>query len=316
LFATWACASLCTRRDAIAWVLCAVAMLSKEEGIVLPFLLLAAAVARSRIADEHRTPREWVWLGVTAALMTGAYLALRHHSGAFTPGTAPPFYQLRVTWARFAANARPYADRSASCAIAVLILFVVVSGFPRRWTRSTKGTLVAFGVMWWLAGFSITVFLPVRSSLYACFPSVGVVLAAAAVATAVWQDLTESQKTRAVLAGVLLAWIVLLPVNRTRSRLLVAQAELSTTTIEALTRVAAARGADTKVVIKDDRSLRPSLDSTFGVGLQTAVDLMVAPHLTVQLDPPPTDAAVAGLPPLAAADVYLALEARTVVETR
>ena len=68
--------------------------------------------------------------------------------------------------------------------------------------------MVTIGAVWALAGFAVTMFLPVRSSLYACFPSVGVALAGAAIASALWR--AGSAEQRRVAAAVALILPVLL----------------------------------------------------------------------------------------------------------
>ena len=61
------------------------------------------------------------------------------------------------------------------------------------------------------------------------------------------------------------------------------------------------------VVLVDDRSSRPSLDNSFGTGLQEAVDLMVTPHIMVWTDPPPADAALTDWKPPTHVDLTLTL---------
>jgi hypothetical protein len=96
---------------------------------------------------------------------------------------------------------------------------------------------------------------------------------------------------------------VLWPVYRARDRRSVEEAELSTTVIDTLKRLDESSRIslvnrtpqDVVVVLKDDRRARPSLDGAFGTLLQEAVDLTVDPRLKVWMDPPPTDAAAAGV---------------------
>jgi hypothetical protein len=53
--------------------------------------------------------------------------------------------------------------------------------------------------------------------------------------------------------------------------------------------------------------VRPTLDNAFGTVLPVAVDLMVSPRLTAWIDPPPVDAALAGLQTPSHIDVRYAL---------
>jgi hypothetical protein len=77
--------------------------------------------------------------------------------------------------------------------------------------------------------------------------------------------------------------------------------------VEALREVALQRGPGTIVLLKDDRSRKPSLDGAFGTLVQEAADLMVNPRVVVWIDPPPTDADQAGLTKPARFDSVLAL---------
>jgi hypothetical protein len=208
---------------------------------------------------------------------------------------------------RFIENAPSYLDRSATFALVITLVFWLV--FRPRWSPPSRTSLsqIAFGVCWFIGGLAITVFLPVRSSLYACLPSVGVALVAASVMAPHWRTLTERKQTRAVVLGVA-STILLLPLYYARNLPSVRNAELSTRTLTALQKIADENGAGTTVVIRDDRAHKPSLDTSFGTLLQDTVDLVVSPHIVVWMDPPPTDAALAGIRPSERADVTLVLK--------
>ena len=111
---------------------------------------------------------------------------------------------------------------------------------------------------------------------------------------------------RSVLAGLALP-ILLWPVYHSRNRNSVREAELSAQTISALQRVAGGHGEGAVVVLRDDRSQKPSLDNSFGTLIQDAADLMVTPPIKVWIDPPPVDAALAGLQPPSHVDIVLTL---------
>ena len=85
----------------------------------------------------------------------------------------------------------------------------------------------------------------------------------------------------------------------------------------ALQRLAAAKGANTVVVLKDDRSRRASIDTAFGTGLQDVVNFTVTPRIAVWMDPPPADADLGGIPPMPKhVDVTLRLQNGELVEER
>ena len=300
LFGVTAAASLVRGRYALAAALALTAMLSKEEGVLVPAVLLAwLLIARRPLAGV-------IPFIVSSAAAEAFYLFLRARSGAFTPGSAPPFYQLSFTLSRVLDNLPGYFDRTATFTLVVLALGAVVCRPAWSALRRADVRMVAFGAIWWVGTLAITVFLPVRSSLYACLPSIGIVLIGAALVTAAWPAVTPDRQRRAVWAGLLLPF-ALWPLYYTRNRPSVREAELSARTIQTLQDVARERGGGVVVLLNDDRSVRPTLDNAFGTVLPVAVDLMVSPRLTAWIDPPPVDAALAGLQTPSHIDVRYAL---------
>jgi hypothetical protein len=238
--------------------------------------------------------------------MLAIYLVLRLDSGAFTPDNAPSYYQMDFTPGRLFSNLLQYADRAGTVAGVVLLLFWIVAR-PGRLThgaRDRQGAL--FGAVWCTLGFALTVFLPVRSSLYACFPSVGVAIVAAVVLERWWIATSGGGQSRAVVAGLLLPF-ALWPVYHARNRRSVGEAELSRAALAALQAVATERGTGTIVTLRDDPGARPSLNDAFGTMAQGAADLLITPRIVVWIDPPPRDAALAGLQPPPRSDVTVAL---------
>ncbi len=144
-----------------------------------------------------------------------------------------------------------------------------------------------------------TILLPVRSSLYVCFPSVGIALAGAAVGKAAWRVLPDGRRRTVLTAGILLPFL-LWPVYHARNGRLRSEAVLSTTALEDLARAVEA-GGDTvrSVVLLDAPQVRPSLRDSFGTLVQEATDLVLARPIQVRLEPlaereEPTDAMVRG----------------------
>src|SRR5258708_37183537 len=83
--------------------------------------------------------------------------------------------------------------------------------------------VVLCGVAWIIGGYGLTVFLPVRSSLYACFPSVGASLIAADIMARRWRVATPRSRQAVAAAGIAVA-IGLTPVYVMRNRTSLANA--------------------------------------------------------------------------------------------
>ena len=214
------------------------AMLSKEEAVVLPFVFVAWAFIAK--ASKKALILPFVALAI--------YLVLRWHSGAFTPSSAPPFYRFTGDARMIAVNlfctstARPrsacgragrHAARAASAAARC-----------RRTPPSRDGCGLARG------GLRAHVWLPVRSSLYACFPSVGVVLIAA-----MWISTVVSRAKHVPVAAVTAALLVIaavaVPVYWARNDRWVAPGRVSAAVLAQLKDIVAAQPAGTTVVIRD-----------------------------------------------------------------
>jgi hypothetical protein len=184
----------------------------------------------------------------------------------------------------------------------------LIVGRPRRVSvGAAERQILLQCAIWWVGSLAITMFLPVRSSLYACWPAVAAALGAAAVASGAWRHVDEPHRLRAVLAGLAVPFL-LWPIYHARNRALVREAELSTQTLSALQQVARNGSAGLVVRLRDDRSHRPSLDNAFGGGLQAAADLVVRPQIFVWLDPPPVGGPIALTTKPAHVDLTLTLE--------
>ena len=306
LFSTAAAAAFVSRRFVAAAALALAAMLSKEEAVLLPWILLAWAVVDGALRRSLVISR-WIPWAVASIALEAVYFFLRSNSGAFTRLTAPPFYRFDFSASRLADNGLQYLDRTATFAAVVVLLWFLICRPTRFAVPPSNRSAVAFGVIWWCGTLAITVFLPVRSSLYACLPAVGMALCAASVVSAAWPRIPGPVQQRAVLAGVALPFL-LWPIYYARNGPLRREAELSAQTLGELQRVATARGGGTVVLIHDDRSQRPSLDGAFATLIQDAADLMVAPRITVWIDPPPAGVELAGLARPSHVDVELFLK--------
>jgi hypothetical protein len=246
-------------RMIIAGVLCLLAMLSKEEAVVLPFLLACWAYR------ENRLSRVWPLF-----VALGIYLVLRVQSGAFWPSTAPTYYQLTMQPSILFRNALEYLDRGATCA-AVVVLIVAAAARARPILHAKDRHILALGALWFACGYAITVFVPVRSSLYAVFPSIGACIAAAVVVAALIRQ--QPDRTLRILAVSSVIPLLLVPMYRARNVRLVAPAELSADVLRDVRRAAAPFPGGVRLVLIDDPAARFNLDTAFGALLPDAVAL-------------------------------------------
>jgi hypothetical protein len=225
LFSVLAAAAFLHRWYGSAALLLACALLSKEEAVALPFILLAWAWIR----DRGERPR---WTAIAAmALPLIAYGILRALTPAMTPATAPSFYRLTADPLLVMRNLGEYLDRSATLTAAALVLAVLAYRAAPCVDASDR-RLLAMMAVWWLGMFAITIWLPVRSSLYAVCPSV-----AAAIAGAVLIERMRAAAARPrlpleiVLASLLVASI---PVYQMRDDLRAEAARVSQRTLSAI----------------------------------------------------------------------------------
>jgi hypothetical protein len=306
LCATFGVLALIARRSLLGVVLIACAIFSREEGVLLPVILATWLLIDARIK------RDWVTFGrmlpaiVCSFAADALYLLLRSRTGAWTAATAPDFYRFSFTIGRLSSNLPEYLDRSATFSVAVLLLFMIVGRVRLRAVPPATASALWFGVIWWAGGFAITVFLPGRSDLYACFPSVGVALIAGAIASLAWDGIAGPRQRQIVLAGVTLPFL-LWPVYHSRNRLAIREAELSKRTLAELQHIATTRGAGASVLLEDDPSERPSLDNAFSGAIQLAADLFISPPIRVRISQPPEPAEPFALTEPSQPDVRLVL---------
>ena len=312
LFAVLGAAHFIREQYSRASIFLFLAMLSKEEGLAIPAILFVwSAVADRREARPGRPSRRMTSAVVALSIPAIAYLLLRMRSGAFTPATAPSYYQLSFTASRFLSHLLSYADRSMTFSVAILLLLGAFAAARHLRPSSVDRSSVVFGMLWLVGGFALTAFLPVRSSLYVCLPSVGVAVTATAIAAAIWREMPLRRQSAAVVTGLILPFL-LFPVYRTRNTRLVSEAELSRATLAAIEGAALASRGPLQLVIKDDRAAQPSLDDAFGTTLQDAVDLVIDARVRTWMIPPPTGAELAGIGPPPAPDVVLQLKSKVV----
>jgi hypothetical protein len=284
------------------------AMWSKEEGFVVPAILTAWALIEAGnggTGTENRAMRavRETWL---LWVVTAASLAARTWSGALTPASAPPWYRYQLDPATLAGNALAYMDRSATMAVLTLLVFWLAAGCARVPLGNSSG-LKRKGTIWLLLGFAPTILLPIRSSLYAVFPSVGAVLVAGDLAERIAARAPPDNVRRAVIV-LLLLLVALLPVYHSRNRRYVREAELSTVIMGELLKIAASSSNGGLVAIRDVRDAPPTAEQAFGTLANEAALLMTNGKIRLWIDPPPAELAGATPPDIKSAIAVMVVE--------
>jgi hypothetical protein len=290
-----------------AWAL--LAMFSKEEAVLLPVILVAVAW----LAPVTRPPRVRVLaFGAGLAATLVIYAALRSHSDAMTSATAPPFYTFTFAPPILWRNFTEYADRATSLSIAVVVLAAAMAGW-RPAVQSRELKIVLLGAIWTVAAFGLTMFLPVRSSLYACLPSVGAAIGAAAIATVVWRAASAARQRAMACAAILLP-VMLLPVYWQRNVRWTELGDVSTLMMREVASLAPTAPRGWELIVVDDRTTRSNVASALGWALPAAAELTTGKRPKVWIVPPPPDAAAteqATTP--ASADAVIAMRGRRLV---
>src|SRR5437868_287602 len=154
-----------------------------------------------------------------------AYAALRASAGAFTPGSAPPYYHFAFAPELVLRNALEYVDRGATIGAVLVVLTAAALRVAPRVADNRR--LFAAGAVWFAAGYAITVFLPVRSSLYAVFPAVGAAIASAAVVDRMIAAAAVPRRVLSLAAVIAVAVLAAIPTYRARNGRYVEPARLS-----------------------------------------------------------------------------------------
>jgi hypothetical protein len=266
-----------TRRRPIAAALAAFcAMLAKEQAVMLPAMLTAWAFVL-----RDRNPRVALRLTWPSWIALAVYLTLRSQTAAYTPATSPWFYQFTFDPLNVLTNAAEYLDRASTFSMIVVLLCVLLAWKRPAWTPELR-RIATLAAIWLIGGYALTVFLPVRSSLYACLPSAGIAMMAAATVTPL---LAASKRTW--LAAALP--IVLLPVYWMRNERWVELADLGADTFAMVRQVMRETPDVQHLVFEDNRETRCSLLNTYGALLPPAITLAAGRTIPVWLDPPPDD---------------------------
>lgn len=280
------------RRHALAALLLLAALFAKEDAVAVPVIAAACALATGR--GQWRTMAAGLaWLAAAAAV----YFALRLRTSAMTPATAPWYYRLLTSPTAITINFFSYLDRAGTSAAIVAAIALAVYG-ARGATRaglSTRARLFAAAVVWFAAALAITVRVPVRSDLYAVFPSIGAAIACGAFIDALRESAPHDRigSRDRLLAGALAALLVLVPVYWARDARFSEPARLSAQVQQRLAADVSSLPAVGTIVFEDS----PSRFSTFGDafdGMSSAVvQLFTGRRFTADIVMPPATASPA-----------------------
>ncbi len=291
LFALLTVIAALRRRWFLAAVCCLLTLLSKEEAVVLPFIVTIWtwwSSDRSGAGAVRAVRDSWLLY-----LSLGIYVVLRTNSGAFGPSDAPPYYQFTFAPAHVFRNVMEYLDRSTTVPAAVAVIAMAAS---RRRPRldEIERSAVAFGVLWLIGGFAITVFLPLRSDLYVLNPAIGSAIACGAIVQAL--ERAAPIRVRRTLGAMSVLPLLLLPVYRERNQRWVRPADLSRQVLADLTREAEALPDGSHVVLVDSASEPETLENTFESLEPDGTAVLFGNRLEVAIVPDMT-----GVPPAATA---------------
>jgi hypothetical protein len=274
------------------WV--AGALASKEEALALPAVLLIwhALLVRDATGDRRRDR----WQAVASVVVpTVAYIVLRMQSAAFTPASAPPFYRFTIAPALVMRNALEYLDRAATISAIVLAIAAAAYRLKPAIDRDRRRLLAACAI-WFAGGYSLTLFLPVRSTLYAVFPSVGAAIACAAIVETMTAR-TAAQRGQTVRLGVVMAamLLALIPIYRSRNARYVEPARLSARALALMHPHVIDAPPGSVILLHDVDDATSNFEGAFGTFASNAVRLDSGRRLNVWIDPPPRGWQLAGL---------------------
>jgi hypothetical protein len=251
------------------------AFLSKEEVLALPMIFTLWAIVNH--TDVKRTVPAWIMLAV--------YFVLRNASGAVGISNAPPYYQFTFNPIHVATNVFEYADRSMTVAIGLIVASTIAFAAVPRPDRDDRRRM-ALGAIWLVLGFAVTIWLPIRSSLYAVFPSVGVAILTGAVLTAILRGASDQRAWR-LTTVILVLPFALLPVYWSRNVRWTELRDLSKVTIRTIQ--ADHLAPHTLVVLEDDLSTRANFRNVFGALVPEASALIFQNQLSLWIEPPPPE---------------------------
>ncbi len=244
----------------------ACALGAKEEAVVLPIVVAGLLIARG--ANGRRVVLD---VATMSAVLAG-YFVLRLNTPSLTFATAPWFYRPTADAALIARNVFEYLDRGATIGVIVaLMAFMVFRRVPSLSNEQRRA--ICAGGLWFVFGFVPTVWIPVRSSLYAVFPSVGMAIAVGVVVDACRRsDLTARRDL--TLAVALSSVVLFSPIYRARNASWVEAARVSNRMMRVIVADVDGRYSHGRIVLEDEHTRISNFRDAFG-GLATeAVQLV------------------------------------------
>jgi len=278
--------ALVRRHLKAALVLLALALLAKEEAVLLPFVLTAWLVVTPSRPEGGR-PLVGPWMIASATVLV-LYFVARSFTSAMTPFTAPPYYRFTFNPLAVLRNVFEYADRSSTLAAVVTAAGAAILGVRQARLEPNTSRAILCGAIWLVAGLGFAYLLPVRSDLYAAMPAAGASLIAAALGASLWQPATAARRRRALVA-VQVASVVLLPVYWLRTERMVRVAEFSASRLDDLVLLTRGLAPQALVEIDDVESLdphSPNLAAAFGASVNDAYALTTGRTLDLVLVEP------------------------------
>ena len=276
-----AAAALVRGKPVAAGVAALIAMLAKEEAVMLPFILSGWASVLAGERTQSRA-REVIRLTWPTWIALAVYFTLRAQTAAMTPMTAPDAYRFVLSPVALTANALEYVDRACTFSVIVLIVAHLIA-WRRPATTPAITRVLVLGAIWFAGTFALTIFVPTRSSLYALLPSAAPALVAGFLLQQLWDASRPTGHRRLVAAAVILP-MLLLPVYWSRNSRWIEIAELSTETFGAIQRIAREHPDADRLVVRDDRSSRRSLANAYDQLLPEAVRLAADRDIRAEID--------------------------------
>jgi hypothetical protein len=297
LAAACSAAALMRGRLILALTLLAVALFSKEEAVLLPWVLFGWLLVTP--APGVR-PITWA---ITSGAVEAVYLLARTAAGATNPMNAPAFYRLTFDPTVVLSNLVWYLGHAGAPAAVCVVLAVTVcrvrfgcrdAGKPGSQRRRLPVVLFC-SALWVLGACALTMLLPVRSYLYVALPAVGASLAAAAVCARCWAMASPPRRSGALVTALLVV-AVLVPLHVRGAREWTARTEFAAAMLRDLETLTTDLPDGSRVVLADDRNdPHGNLASVFGTMANDAGLLASGRPLNLWIEPPPPHAGAVGL---------------------
>jgi hypothetical protein len=260
LFAVLAVAAFVRRQYGWAAACLGAALGSKEEAVLLPVIMWTwhrLVVRREDPGHDHSGLIPLAALVVPLAI----YFAIRAQTLLPTITSAPPYYQFTFAPGAVIRNAFEYFDRGAT-ASAVVVLFAWVVYPVRAALRSRDVRLLTGCAIWFGVSYAITMFLPLRSSLYVLFPSVASSIGCAVLVERM-RELALGQRRSIRLDAVFATFLLFIPIQRSRNTRWVEPARLSQRALRTMA-IRLRTNAEGLVVLQDNPDRLSSFSGAFG----------------------------------------------------